>query len=70
LAMAILDMAKLLGPDDTAVRSVIDEGRGILGELEARPLLAQLDELQRGATAASRTDGSRTGGRPEPAPSR
>ena len=40
LAMAIFDMAKLLGPDDPAVRSVIEEGRGILEELGAR-----LDEL-------------------------
>ena len=70
LAMAILDMAKLLGPDDPAVRSVIDEGRAILEELGARPLLAQLDDLERGATAPARADGSRTRGKREPTASR
>jgi hypothetical protein len=68
--MAIMDMAKLLGPDDPAVRSVIDEGRGILEELEAGPLLAQLDALQGGATSASRRSGSRAGERRESTPSR
>ena len=48
LAMAVFDMATFLGPDDPAVRSVIGEGRGILEELGARPLLAQLDALGAG----------------------
>ncbi|MEO5704450.1 MAG: adenylate/guanylate cyclase domain-containing protein [Candidatus Limnocylindrales bacterium] len=54
LALTVFDMATLLGLDDPATRSVIDEGRGILEELGARPLLAQLDELAvSGRTAVS-----------------
>ncbi|HUQ43080.1 MAG TPA: adenylate/guanylate cyclase domain-containing protein [Candidatus Limnocylindria bacterium] len=47
-ALAIFDMAVLLGPDDPAVRAVMDEGRGILEELGARLLLDRLDELETG----------------------
>ena len=39
LALTIFDMAKLLGIDDPAVRSVLDEGREILEELGARNVL-------------------------------
>ena len=47
-ALAVLDMATLLGMDDPAVRSVIDEGRAILQELGARVLLERLDALGAG----------------------
>jgi class 3 adenylate cyclase/tetratricopeptide (TPR) repeat protein len=53
LALTILDMAKLLGPEDPAVRPVIDEARGILEELGARNLLAQLDALEAPVGAAT-----------------
>jgi tetratricopeptide (TPR) repeat protein len=46
LALAIFDMAHLLGPGDPAVRSVIDEGRAILEELGAHTLLARMDDLR------------------------
>jgi class 3 adenylate cyclase len=52
-ALAAFDMARLLGEDDPAVRSVIDEARAILDELGARPLLDQLDELGGGRSPAS-----------------
>ena len=45
LALTVLDMAKLLGGDDPAVKSVVPEARGILEELGATPLISQLDEL-------------------------
>jgi hypothetical protein len=51
LALTILDMAKLLGADDPAVRSVIEEARGVLEELGARKLLEELDALAAGAGA-------------------
>jgi class 3 adenylate cyclase/tetratricopeptide (TPR) repeat protein len=50
LALTVLDMVKLLGPDDPAAKSVLDEGRGILEELEASALLARLDDLLSGET--------------------
>jgi class 3 adenylate cyclase/tetratricopeptide (TPR) repeat protein len=53
LALAVLDMATFLGPDDPAVRSVIDEGRSILEDLGARLLLDRLDDLGPGGSAAS-----------------
>ncbi|HUG30110.1 MAG TPA: adenylate/guanylate cyclase domain-containing protein [Candidatus Limnocylindria bacterium] len=59
LAMAVLDMAVLLGPDDPAVHSVIDEGRAILTELGARPLLARLDAL--GAVKRAEAPGAGVG---------
>ncbi|MEA2674574.1 MAG: hypothetical protein QOI92_1766, partial [Chloroflexota bacterium] len=52
LANTIIDMAKLLGADDPAVRSVIDESRGILEELGAVTLLAHLNALGPDAGAA------------------
>ncbi len=55
LALTIVDMARLLGPDDPAVRSVIDEAREILEELGARNVLAMLDGLEAdGAKARQR----------------
>jgi tetratricopeptide (TPR) repeat protein len=53
-ALVVFDMAVLLGPDDPAVRSVIDEGRGIFEELGAATLLAQLDALAVGPGAPQR----------------
>jgi class 3 adenylate cyclase len=49
LAFTIIDMARLLGAGDPAVRSVIDEAREILEELEARNVLAMLDALEGGS---------------------
>jgi hypothetical protein len=49
-ALTVFDMAKFLGPDDPAVRSVLDEARGILEELEARSLIARLDALESDAS--------------------
>jgi class 3 adenylate cyclase/tetratricopeptide (TPR) repeat protein len=43
VALVILDMAVLIGPADPAVRALIPEGRKILEELGAVPLLARLD---------------------------
>jgi class 3 adenylate cyclase len=51
LALTIIDMARLLGPDDPAVRSVIDEARGILEGLGARNPLAMLDAVEADAAA-------------------
>lgn len=45
-ALTIIDMARLLGTDDPAVRSVVDEARGILEELGARNVLAMLEALE------------------------
>ena len=39
VALTILDMATLIGPDEPAVRSSIPEGREILESLGARPLI-------------------------------
>ena len=62
LAMAIFDMAKLLGPDDPAVRPMLDEGRGILEDLSAAPLLALFDELVAGTTRDVSRAGARDAG--------
>jgi hypothetical protein len=43
--LTVLDMAKLLGSDDPAVKSVLPEARATLEELGAAALLARLDEL-------------------------
>ena len=51
-ALVVFDMVRLLGADDPAVRSVIEEARAILEELGARPLLDQLDELGGGGRSA------------------
>jgi hypothetical protein len=57
-ALTVFDMAKLLGIDDPAVRTVLEEGRGILEELGAQTLLTQLDALEAGARpAATRSEG-------------
>ena len=55
VANTIIDMAKLLGADDPAVRSVIDEARGILEELDARNVLAALDALEAGVAKVDAT---------------
>jgi len=52
-ALTVFDMATFLGPDDPAVRSVLDEARGILEELEAHTLLARLDALESAAGRAT-----------------
>ena len=66
VALTILDMATLIGPDEPAVRSSIPEAREILESLGARLLLERLDAVT-AATAAepsapttSETDGSET----------
>jgi class 3 adenylate cyclase/tetratricopeptide (TPR) repeat protein len=46
VALAVIDMATFHGPDDPAVRPLVDEARGILEELGARLLLDRLDELE------------------------
>jgi class 3 adenylate cyclase/tetratricopeptide (TPR) repeat protein len=53
IALTILDMATLLGPDDPAVHPLLDEARSILEELAARPLVARLDELVTNAGGAA-----------------
>ncbi len=53
-ALAVLDMAKLLGPEDPAVRSVVQEGRAVLVDLGADPLVAQLDTLTGGSRSGDR----------------
>jgi hypothetical protein len=53
IALTVFDMATLLGPEDPAVRSVMDEGRAILEELGARMLLDRLDALGDGGAAAA-----------------
>jgi class 3 adenylate cyclase/tetratricopeptide (TPR) repeat protein len=60
LALTVLDMAKLLGADDPAVRPLLDEGRSILEELGAQDLIVQLDALGAGgsATGAAADDAS------------
>jgi hypothetical protein len=66
LALTVLDMATLLGPDDPAVTAVVEEGRAILTELGARLLLDRLDE----ALAPRGTGWRATGAsRPKSAPS-
>jgi class 3 adenylate cyclase/tetratricopeptide (TPR) repeat protein len=61
LAMAVLDMTKLLGPDDPAVKSMLAEARGILEELGARPVLAKLDALVAARPKAPGARGSAAG---------
>ena len=46
VALTILDMAVLIGPDEPAVRASIPEGREILESLGARILLERLDALE------------------------
>jgi tetratricopeptide (TPR) repeat protein len=58
-AITVFDMAKLLGPDDPAVRSVLEEGRSILEELGARTLLAQLDALESEASRTTTAEAAR-----------
>jgi hypothetical protein len=41
----------LLGPEDPAVRSVMEEGRAILEDLGSRMLLDRLDALGTGSSA-------------------
>ncbi len=53
VAMAVFDMATFLGPDEHAVASVVEEGRGILEELNAKPLLELLAKATARATASS-----------------
>jgi class 3 adenylate cyclase len=55
LAVTILDMATLLGADDPVVRSLLEEARGILEDLEARNVLAMLDALEAGSDNAGAT---------------
>jgi hypothetical protein len=59
--MAVFDMATFLGPDDPAVASVLEEGRGILEDLKAKPLLdllAKATARGKGSSdAASRNSG-------------
>jgi class 3 adenylate cyclase/tetratricopeptide (TPR) repeat protein len=45
LAQATFDMLVLLGPAEPAVRSLLDEGRGILADLGATVLLERFDAL-------------------------
>jgi tetratricopeptide (TPR) repeat protein len=45
VALTVLDMAALIGPDEPAVRAAIPEGREILVGLGARPLIERLDAL-------------------------
>jgi class 3 adenylate cyclase/tetratricopeptide (TPR) repeat protein len=45
VALTILDMAALLGPDEPGVRALIPEGREILVGLGAHPLVERLDAL-------------------------
>ncbi|MFL5678160.1 MAG: AAA family ATPase [Chloroflexota bacterium] len=47
VALTVLDMASLIGPDDPAVRSVLPEGREILESLGARLLIERLDAVDR-----------------------
>ena len=46
VALAVLDMAALIGPDEPAVRAAIPEGREILVSLGAQTLLERLDALE------------------------
>jgi class 3 adenylate cyclase/tetratricopeptide (TPR) repeat protein len=66
-ALAIYDMAVLLGPDDPAVRSVIDEARAILEELGAKRLLDRLDELERPGAGEGGSEAARSQARSESA---
>ena len=53
--MVSLDMARVLGTDDAAVRAALGDARAILARLGARPYLERLDELvAAGAGASSR----------------
>ena len=58
VALTILDMVTLIGPDEPAVRSSIPEGREILESLGARLLIERLDavssETARGTGQARR----------------
>jgi tetratricopeptide (TPR) repeat protein len=45
-ALARIAMVRLLGADDPAVAEPLREAREVLGQLGARPLLQQLDELE------------------------
>ena len=49
VALTVLDMAALIGPDEPAVRAAIPEGREILVSLGAQTLLERLDALEAGA---------------------
>ena len=52
VAMTALDMATFIGPGHPAVRAAAAEGREILRELEATPLLERLDRLMTGPGSA------------------
>ena len=56
-ALVVLDMALVLGPDDSVVQANVDDARAILERLGARAFSARLDELM-GEAADARTGGS------------
>jgi hypothetical protein len=53
VALTILDMATLIGPDEPAVRASIPEGREIFESLAARSLGVRLDALAEGRRPAT-----------------
>ncbi|HEV8403621.1 MAG TPA: hypothetical protein VGQ31_11360, partial [Candidatus Limnocylindrales bacterium] len=57
VALTILDMAALLGPDEPGVRALIPEGREILVGLGAHPLVERLDALAGERDRPSMADG-------------
>ena len=61
VALAIFEMLMLLGPEESAVRSVLAEARETLTELRAAVLLERFEALASGTGGGS---SERAGGRP------
>jgi hypothetical protein len=55
VALTVLDMVALIGPDDPAVRAAIPEGREIFESLGARLLVERLDALVAGDVRPTRS---------------
>ncbi|MCJ7710735.1 MAG: hypothetical protein MUQ32_07860, partial [Chloroflexi bacterium] len=62
LALAIFDMLTFIGPDDPAVRPLLDEGRAILSDLGATVVLDRFDVLVGGGTNAAEGSSQDDGG--------